>query len=464
MSFFYCKNRDIRKNGNIKENYNNRKNSKDISSCFIWVFACFLVLFCVGIHHFETEMEDSKRQEMNIYHVTWSPEKHMDTTEYLDTLEHQHEIESVDGEITDKGEENKDPSNLNAKYALLMDATNRRVLFEKSGYEQVPMASTTKIMTLIVALENGNLNDIVTVSKRAACMPDVQLNMNTGEQYILSDLLYSLMLESHNDTAVAIAEHIGGSVEGFAAMMNEKAKELGAYNTNFVTPNGLDAEGHCTTAYDLALIASYAIENESFLQIVQTPSHTFHEQTKGRSFTVNNKDLFLSSYDGAIGIKTGFTNDAGYCFVGAVDKDNKRFVSVVLACGWPPNKSFKWKDTKKLMDYGVENFHTKEILKVGTTFQQISVLDCIENAPITPFVNESVELLLNSKENVSFDIKLPTHLTAPVKKNETIGEITIYVNDKKYQVLPLYSNENRSKITYQYILKQIIERYFLVTH
>ncbi len=453
MSFFYCKNR---KNRKIK------KDSKDTASCFLLGFACFIVLSCVGIRHLETRMEDSKRQEMNIYHLTWSPDEHMEVAEYLDTMEHNEEIESVDGEIKNKGEENKEPSNLNAKYALLMDATNRRVLFEKSGYEQVPMASTTKIMTLLVALENGDLNDIVTVSKQAACMPDVQLNMNTGEQYILSDLLYSLMLESHNDTAVAIAEHIGGSVEGFAAMMNEKAKELGAYHTNFVTPNGLDAEGHCTTAYDLALIASYAIENELFLQIVQTPSHTFHEQTIGRCFTVNNKDRFLTSYDGAIGIKTGFTNDAGYCFVGAVDKDNKRFVSVVLACGWPPNKSFKWKDTTQLMDYGIEQFHSKEILKAGTSFQQIPVLDSIEDEAITPFVNDSIMLLLKEEEPVSFDVKLPTQLTAPVKKNETIGEIIVYVNDEKYQVLPLYSNDNRSKITYEYILKKIIFQYFLV--
>jgi len=453
MSFFYCNNRDNRET---------KKNSKDTASCFLLGFACFLVLSCVGIQHLETRMEDSKRQETNIYHLTWSSDEPMEVAEYLDTVDYNEGKESVDGEIKNKGEENKEPTNLNAKYALLMDATNRRVLFEKSGYEQVPMASTTKIMTLLVALENGNMNDIVTVSKQAACMPDVQLNMNTGEQYILSDLLYSLMLESHNDTAVAIAEHIGGSVEGFAAMMNEKAKELGAYHTNFVTPNGLDAEGHYTTAYDLALISSYAIENESFLQIVQTPSHTFHEQTTGRCFTVNNKDRFLTSYDGAIGIKTGFTNDAGYCFVGAVDKDNKRFVSVVLACGWPPNKSFKWKDTTQLMDYGIEQFHSKEILKAGTSFQQIPVLDSIEDKAITPFVNDSIRLLLREGEQVSFDVKLPTQLKAPVKKNETVGEIIVYVNDEKYQVLPLYSNDNRSKITYEYILKQIIFQYFLV--
>lgn len=457
MSFFYCKNKKNRKDNSHSEcNYAkhsvlNHFVDKYINEPFlIWGFACFLVLSCFVVNKYENKLEASERKEVNIYHLTW------DSVEGADD-----EVESVDGEVK---EDEDAPSNLNAKYALLMDATNRRVLFEKAGYEQVPMASTTKIMTLIIALENGNLNDMVTVSERAASMPDVQLNMNTGEQYVLSDLLYSLMLESHNDTAVAIAEHVGGSVEGFAAMMNEKAKEIGAYNTNFVTPNGLDAEGHCTTAYDLALIASYAIENETFLQIIQTASHTFHEQTTGRSFTVNNKDKFLSSYDGAIGIKTGFTNDAGYCFVGAVDKDGKRFVSVVLACGWPPNKSFKWKDTTKLMDYGVEQFRMKEVLKSGTTFQQIPVLDSIEEKNITPFVDESVALLLNNRETVSFDVKLPTRLTAPIKKKDTIGEIIVYVNNEKYKVLPLYANESRTKITYEYILKCIFCRYFLITN
>ena len=351
-------------------------------------------------------------------------------------------------------------SKLNARYALLMDADSKRVLYEKNGYEKAPMASTTKIMTLLIALENGNLEDTVTVSSYAAKMPKVHLGMKADEQYRLGDLLYSLMLESHNDTAVAIAEHIGGSVEGFAIIMNEKAEELGAYNTNFVTPNGLDAENHYTTAYDLALIASYAIENEQFLEIVNTSSYSFHEQTTGRSFTVNNKDQFLNSYSGAIGIKTGFTGKAGYCFVGAAKRDEKRLVSVVLASGWPPNKNYKWKDTTTLMNYGMDCFFEKEILAADTTFQQIPVTDSIEDFPVTPYIKESVSLLLSENDRVDFDIELPKMIAAPVKKNQTIGKITISVNDTVYKVLPLYSEESRTKITYLYILDQLLQRYF----
>ena len=348
---------------------------------------------------------------------------------------------------------------LYAGYALLMDADNRRVLYEKNGYEEVPMASTTKIMTLLVTLENAKMDDLVEVSEYAASMPDVQLGICKGEKYRLSDLVYSLMLESHNDVAVAIAEHVGGSVEGFARLMNQKAKEIGANHTNFVTPNGLDAENHYTTAYDLALIASYAIENETFLRIIQTPSYTFHEQSNGRSFTVNNKDRFLTSYEGALGIKTGFTGKAGYCFVGAAERDGKRLVSVVLACGWPPNKNYKWKDTTNLMNYGIENYNMTEVLAKDTAFEPIEVTDSIENEPVTPYVAESVSLLLREDEEVTFDISMPDSMTAPVKKGETIGKLTIKINNQNYKIVPIYSGEKRTKITYAYILKKIVTRY-----
>lgn len=406
----------------------------------LWMFAVFLVTACVTVHYGEEQIEQKYKGEVYSYQMAWTDEEAMiQTTGETSSL-----------------------STLHAKYAVLMDASNRRVLYEKEGYESAPMASTTKIMTLIIALENADLSDIVTVSDYAASMPDVQLGMKKGEQYRLCDLLYSLMLESHNDTAVAIAEHVGGSVEGFAAMMNEKAASLGAYQTNFVTPNGLDAENHHTTAYDLALIASYAIENEKFLEIIQTPSYTFHEQSTGRSFTVNNKDRFLTSYEGAIGIKTGFTGKAGYCFVGAVKRDDKCFVSVVLACGWPPHKTYKWTDTTNLMNYGVKEYSRKEILAKDTTFQPVAVENAIENAPVTPYVKDSVSLLLREGEQVTYDIDLPVKIEAPVKTNETIGEITIKIDDEVYKILPLYSKEKRTKITYIYILKSVLSAYFML--
>lgn len=353
------------------------------------------------------------------------------------------------------------PQKLYARNALLMDASNHRVLYEKSGYDKVPMASTTKIMTLLIAIENGNLNDLVKVSKYAASMPNVQLGINEGEEYRLNDLLYSLMLESHNDVAVAIAEHIGGSVENFAFLMNKKAKELGAFNTNFVTPNGLDASDHYTTAFDLGVITSYAIQNNKFCEIINEKSYSFHEQKKGRVFTVNNKNRFLNMYKDAIGVKTGFTGNAGYCFVGAIKQSDKCFVSVVLGCGWPPHKNYKWKDTRKLMDYGLQNFHRKEIVKKGTSFQKIKVEQSIGNISVTPYVKKSIDLLLKSNEVVTFEIKVPQILTAPLKKEEVIGKLIIKIDGKNYKILPLHSKEEAKLVTYRYWLEKIIKKYFL---
>lgn len=406
-------------------------------SYLLWGFSIFLIISCIGI------------QLLSPYDN--SPNQY----------QHMHNYMAVDADVKSNGEK-YDIGTLYAKYALLMDADNGRVLYEKNGYAQAPMASTTKIMTLLVTLENANLDDVLTVSDYAASMPDVQLNIKSGEQYRIGDIVYSLMLESHNDSAVAIAEHVGGSVEGFATMMNEKASELGAYNTHFVTPNGLDSEGHYTTAYDLALITAYALKNPKFCEIIGTPTYSFHEQTSGRAFTVNNKDAFLTSYQGAIGVKTGFTGNAGYCFVGAVDRDGKHLISVVLASGWPPNKRYKWKDTARLMDYGINNYSAKEILASGTEFQQIPVERSIEGGAVTPYVKDGVSLLLRDDEAVTYDIKLPTNMIAPVGQDSTIGYVTVYIDGEEYKVLPLYVREEKRLLTYSYVLKCIFARYFLV--
>ncbi len=254
---------------------------------------------------------------------------------------------------------------LNAKAAVLMDGDSGRILYGKNPEEILPMASTTKIMTLIVALENASMDETVTVSAYAASMPDVQLGIREGEQYILKDLMYSMMLESHNDSAVAIAEHVGGSVEGFAGLMNQKAEELGCTGTHFITPNGLDAQDadgeHATTARDLALIMRYAILNETFLEITRTSYYSFGDINKTRNFTVNNKNALLSMTSEALSGKTGFTGKAGYCYVCAVQSEERTFIISLLGCGWPPNKTWKWKDTMTLIDYAKENYELKEV-------------------------------------------------------------------------------------------------------
>lgn len=342
---------------------------------------------------------------------------------------------------------------LNSKSALLMDGENNRVLYEVNGYEEMPMASTTKIMTCIVTLEDGNLDDVVTVSSYAASMPDVQLNIRTGEQYYLKDLLYSLMLESHNDVAVAIAEHVGGSVEGFATMMNDKARSLGCNNTNFVTPNGLDAEGHYTSARDLGIISSYVIKNDEFIAITNTPSYQFKEIKNGRSFSVSNKNKFLYMMDGAVGVKTGFTGKAGYCFVGAIKRQDRTLISVVLACGWPPSRSLKWTDTKRLMNYGIDNYERKQIF-VEKELDPLLVEDG-QNPIVGLNVKGDIELLLRKDEQVSITYDLPTSLTAPVESHQQVGVAKYYIDDNLYTEIPIHTRDESKKIDFEFCLRRV---------
>ena len=351
---------------------------------------------------------------------------------------------------------------LYASAAALIDADTGRVLYEKNGHEQKAMASTTKIMTCILALELGNPEDIVSFSANAAAQPDVQMNGREGEQYYLKDLLYSLMLESHNDTAVAIAEHIGGSVEGFAELMNEKAQELGAEQTHFVTPNGLDADTHYTTACDLGRIACYAIQNPEFLDIIKTPAYTFTDITGARTVSVVNRDAFLTSYEGAIGIKTGFTGNAGYCFVGAARRGDRTLVSVVLASGWPPHKTYKWQDTRALMDYGMEDYQKQVIMTPEYTLPSIEVQHAIDEEPVPLEIRDSIALLLRPDESVEYVEQLPSRLEAPVRQGDIAGSVDIYINQELYDSVVVYVGESREPITYSYVFLQVIREYFLV--
>ena len=257
---------------------------------------------------------------------------------------------------------------LYARSAVLMDADSGRILFEKEGNAVRPMASTTKIMTCILALEEGKTDSEVKVSEEACRQPQVRLGVRKGENYRLKDLLYSLMLESHNDSAVLVAENVAGSVQEFAVEMNKKAKEIGCKDTHFVTPNGLDGTdekgAHRTTAEDLARIFRYCItespKREQFLEITRKEMYSFQNIEQTRTFSCRNHNAFLKMMDGALSGKTGFTAKAGYCYIGALKSDNRTFIVVLLACGWPGNRSYKWKDTRKLMEYGLKNYQKAE--------------------------------------------------------------------------------------------------------
>jgi len=352
---------------------------------------------------------------------------------------------------------------LYAKAALLMDASNNRVLYEKNGYEIMAMASTTKIMTCILALEYGNLEEVVEVSEYAASMPKVHLGMRAGERYVLKDLLYSLMLESHNDTAVVVAEAVAGSKEEFAMLMNEKAKSLGCENTYFVTPNGLDGtvngKSHSTTARDLAVITSYAIKNKEFLEIINTRNYQFSTADHTRNFQVNNKNRFLDMMDGAIGVKTGFTNEAGYCFVGAIKTADRTLIAVVLGSGWPPNKNWKWKDTKSLMKYGIANYSQQNIYR-DIVYEDVKVENGIEGTVPVLKKEKEISLLLAKVDNVEVNSVISQNISAPVAKGSVLGYEEYYVNGELYDKIVLTAQKAIGKWEYEYCLKTIIKKYF----
>lgn len=404
---------------------------------------------------------------------------------------------------------------LYAKAAVLMDAASGRVLYEKNGGEILAMASTTKILTCILALEYAKLDEIVDVSAYATTMPKVKLNINKGEQYYLEDLLYSLMLESHNDVAVAIAEHIGkkylekemgqkavseftteeskAAVAAFAALMNEKAGEIGCENSWFITPNGLDAtetfrredgstltKNHSTTATELAKIMSYCVlhspKKEEFLKITQTISYSV-SSLEGRNFFCTNHNAFLAMMEGVISGKTGFTNQAGYCYVGALERDGRTYVVALLACGWPNNKSYKWSDAKRLMQHGIEDFtykifdrskvteqipkriavHNGQTLFIG---QQAFVGTKIVEVPHKEGEFETVDgVLMAENEQPCVTVEVLSELEAPVKKGDVVGRIVYEVDGICYKTEEIQLAADVEKIDFEWCINKVVEQY-----
>lgn len=349
----------------------------------------------------------------------------------------------------------KEP-NVNALSAVLIDADTGRVLWGKNENKPMAVASTTKIMTAIITLENADIKEKVTVSKNATLAPPVKMNLQAGEELTLEQLLYALLMQSSNDAAVAIAEKVGGSVENFCAMMNKKAKELGCKDTEFVTPNGLDKGNHHSTAYDMAVIGAYAIRNEEFIRISNTRNISFSSNKK--SYSIVNKNLLLDSYEGAIGIKTGFTGKAGQCFAGAAKRGDVTLVSVVLASGWgTAGKAKKWSDTKEILNYGFDNYKKYSIIG-----DKVDI--CVDKAKVSKTVlkyENSIELLMkeSEKNSISFKNNVPEMIEAPVRKGEKIGIGEIYLGDLKVGQINLIATESIEKHSFGNSFDKIIKEW-----
>lgn len=380
---------------------------------------------------------------------------------------------------------------LYARSAVLMDGDSGRILYAREADTPMPMASTTKIMTCIVALEAVPEDTVCTVTENASSQPKVRLGMTKGDAFYLKDLLYSLMLESHNDAAVCIAETVGGSTEKFAERMNQKAEEIGCEDTYFITPNGLDAADgrgeHHTTARELAMVMRYCLTQSEkageFLEITRTPSYTFTNVKGSRSYTCTNHNALLSILDGAVSGKTGFTGKAGYCYVGAVKRGDSLLIVSLLACGWPNNKGYKWVDTKKLVKYAEEHFQKRRLVQepyrtgpvhvtggksqsVDTYVKYGEALEETERVKIKEqdmknktAKKQAVEtVLMRPDESVETQGYLVKELRAPVKKGEEVGSVSYLVDGVVYARYPVVAKASVPVWNYKTCLLELAEK------
>ena len=354
-------------------------------------------------------------------------------------------------------------------YAL-MDGDTNRVLVGKEETNPMANASTTKILTCIVTLENCDLEEVVTISANAAGQPKVRYGVQEGEQYSLKELVYGLMLESYNDCAVAIAEHVAGSEENFAKMLNEKAKAIGCLDTYFITPNGLDAENeggfHHTTAADLCKIMAYCVwkspANGMFLKITQTRSYG--------DFV--NRNTFLDQMDGVLSGKTGFTAKAGYCYVAALEQNGERYAIALLACGWPNNKNYKWHDAKTLFSYALETYDAR-MVEFTPEVEQIEV-DGYTDTPSFVWLNQNslleiraedkaYHLLMSVKEQLRIEKVWYEEIELPIEEGTVLGEYQVYLGEMRIDTIPLKAVHSSSCWNLEDVFKVIIFQYLSMT-
>ena len=355
-------------------------------------------------------------------------------------------------------------THIQSKNYLVLDKNSNNVLLEKNGYDKVPMASTTKIMTCILAIEHGNLDDIVTISKNATNINGSKLKLTTNSKIKLKDLLYGLMLRSGNDAAIAVAEHISGSVDNFLILMNQKAEKLNLYNTHFTSPHGLDNENHYTTCYELALLANYALSNSTFKKIVSTYSTTI--TINNTSQTINNTNNLLNVDKNFYGVKTGFTFNAGRCIVSAYKKNNLDVIIVTLNSN---TNNQRTTDNIILKNYILENYNSvylkDQIYESFHNFLSTNKEIYIKSIPSSKIsLSEefnSINYFLIKKENlISFKINIIPVLSFKQFSGEKIGTFNIYENDSLIKTIDIILSSEPKKLDYNFyfyfLIKNII--------
>ena len=377
--------------------------------------------------------------------------------------------DAEDSEIIDWSDElietakTSDEPKINSRAAVIYDRKSGKVIWGKSENERRPMASTTKIMTAIVVLENVGLEDIVTVSKKAAGTGGSRLGLKVNDKITVNNLLYGLLLVSGNDAAVALAEYVGGSVEGFAEKMNEKAKDMGLENTHFITPHGLDMDNHYTTAFELAKMADYALNIDKFASIVNTKNIGI--SINGRSKNLTNTNELLGNLYGVNGVKTGFTNGANRCLVTSVNRDGMNIITVVLGADTKKDRS---NDSIKLIEYAYTNYEIydmKEIIHekyeewkrinenriVVVRGKRENLTTCIEELE-----NYYIPVKKIDKEKINVKIFNISELNAPVHKGDYVGKLCVYIDDEKIVELTISANISIGKLEFIDYLKSYI--------
>lgn len=329
------------------------------------------------------------------------------------------------------------PPRLTARSALLLDQATGRILYSKNAHEKLPMASTTKIMTAILAMESGKMSDIVTVSERAVNIGGSSIYLEVGEKKTLEELVWGLLLRSGNDAAVAIAEHLSGSVEKFAVEMTRRAAQLGARQTKFSNPHGLHQEEHYTTAYDLALLAAHAMTLPNFreMSVTREKKISWHDRPAGR--LLRNQNKLLVMYEGAEGIKTGWTTPAGRCFAGATARDNWRLVGVVL------NAPQMWEDMIKLFDFGYQHYRWHTVIQAGQPLKSAAVVRGVRER-VTLVAGSEAGMPLKEDESayLRFHFNVREPLKAPLRAGGKAGELQIYFGNTMVRSVPLLAGED----------------------
>lgn len=378
-----------------------------------------------------------------------------------ENLEEAEEIPELVEATTNSAEE----PNINSRSAIVFDRNSKEVIYGKDENTKKKMASTTKIMTCIVVLEKGELTDTVIVSKNAAGTGGSRVGLKTGDKATVQDLLYGLMLCSGNDAAVALAEHVGGSVEGFAELMNAKAKELNLSNTNFVTPHGLDNENHYTTAYELAIMADYGLKNKTFRSIVGTKNITININGKPRN--LNNTNELLGSVSGVYGVKTGFTNGANRCLVSSCKRDNLDIITVVLGAD---TKKFRTQDSLKLINYAMNNYKDINVEKqINEEFEKWKKENkssmyinkgIKENAEVEleKIENKYITIKNTQENNIKIEINNIKKYEAPLTKGTVIGVVTVNVKGKTKLVVNIQASETIKRKNMLNYIKELLEK------